>query len=159
MKTIFLDFDGVLNNMHKRAENQLLIKRSSSMLDLEHLDLTNVSNLNDLVARTGAKVVISSSWRILDSMERLVEVLRDHDFKGEVIGVTPRLHRTPDGEVRVRGDEIQAWLDAQVEKPQSFVILDDDSDMTHLMEFLVQTDDDFGLTQGDVERAVKVLNS
>ena len=65
--------------------------------------------------------------------------------------MTPKLH------VR-RGLEIQKWLD---DNPQGenvvFVILDDDSDMEHLMDRLVQTDHEFGLTQEDAGKAILML--
>lgn len=155
MKIVFLDFDGVLNNFGDGFDDRVA---GSSTLAREHLDPTNVGNLNDLIARTGAKVVVSSSWRILDPIEELIRILRHHGFNGEAIGVTPRLHRTPEGEPRYRGHEIQAWIDDQEEKPLSFVILDDSSDMAHLMERLVKTNNQLGLTPADVERAIEILN-
>lgn len=58
----------------------------------------------------------------------------------EVLGKTPYLGTK-------RGIEIQQWLDDNEDKNiESFVILDDDMDMEHLMEHGVFTDTDIGLT-------------
>jgi hypothetical protein len=51
-----------------------------------------------------------------------------------------------------RGEEIQAWLTENPDVTQ-FVILDDDSDMAHLIDHLVQTDHKVGLTAADVKKA------
>ena len=48
-KIIFLDIDGVLNSVHNWPENLL------------HQSLTN--NLKHIVDKTGAKIVLSSSWK------------------------------------------------------------------------------------------------
>ena len=57
-----------------------------------------------------------------------------------------------------RGIEIQTWLD---ENPgvEKFIILDDDSDMVHLMPHLLQTDGEFGLTNEIADKAIKRLNN
>jgi hypothetical protein len=56
----------------------------------------------------------------------------------------------------VRGLEIQDWLDNHP-GVTDFVILDDSSDMAHLMPKLIQTDDATGLTQAHVAPALRLL--
>lgn len=94
MKVIFLDFDGVLVTVHDRYT------AGSPFC---------VFNLNRIIEATGAKIVVSSSWRILFEMEELTRFLKEWGVQGEVIGKTPVNH---DGE---RGDEIQAWLNVEFE--------------------------------------------
>ena len=71
-------------------------------------------------------------------------------MKINYIGKTPKLWEK-------RGLEIQKWLDKNpgVDK---FIILDDDSDMVHLMSHLLQTDGEFGLTNEIADEAIKRLN-
>ena len=70
----------------------------------------------------------------------------------EILGRTPYLGTK-------RGVEIQHWLDENEDKNiESFVILDDDMDMEHLMEYGVFTDTDIGLTHHTYYLAKKILN-
>lgn len=153
---IFLDFDGVLNSMTTRGRNP----RGWNELDREM-----VERVNRIIDRTGAKVVVSSSWRLFerrdengnpaDPQKRLTRILQANGFRGEVIGVTPYLPQ-PAGD-HPRGIEIQAWLD-EAKHSGPFVILDDDSDMLHLLPKLVQTRDSEGLQDTHVELAVRQLD-
>ena len=58
-----------------------------------------------------------------------------------------------------RGTEIQAWLDAWRGEPvESFVILDDEGDMAHLLPRLVQTGWSTGLLHEHVQVARRLLS-
>jgi len=157
MKYLFLDFDGVLNSApfledaHARRRS---IERDGGSIgdDSYMLDWYAVARVNRIVEATGAKVVISSSWRILDSMKDIVGFLDNVGFAGHVVGMTPNLQT-------YRGLEIQAWIDALEEPPESIVILDDDSDMEHLTDRLVNTDFETGIVDADVERTIALLNT
>jgi HAD domain in Swiss Army Knife RNA repair proteins len=107
-----------------------------------------------------AKIVISSVWR-QDGMYWLSKVLRrngiDHT---RLIGVTPSHGELPDGRDSrpntVRGHQIQAWLNQHPDVEQ-FVILDDDSDMAHLMQRFVKINGRLGVTIFDARLAIGVL--
>lgn len=118
----------------------------------ENVDERAVARVQKIIDATGAKVVISSTWRLLNSLSKLQQLLKAHGLSGEVIGVTPR------GDRGERGDEIQTWMDKNG-PIESFVILDDDSDMAHLMDKLVQTSFDTGLLDEHVEAAIKMLGA
>lgn len=152
-RILFLDFDGVLNSdewvARRRAEGGPCTVLSNA------IDADAVARLQEIVEATQAKVVISSSWRELFSVAELVDILGRHGFRGQVVGKTPRLDALVPG--TVRGHEIAAWLDCQTEWPAGFCILDDHSDMAHLLPWLVQTDPLVGLVRQDVARAVEVL--
>jgi hypothetical protein len=149
MRVIFLDIDGVLNG------NQYLDISGSGLLDFgsHRLNPDNIARLNTLVSKTGADIVISSSWRIRCSLFDILAWFKERGFTSHIFSATPRIY-TPN---RVRGDEIKAWLQTRDEKVESFVILDDADDMAELVPHLVQTDNEVGLTDANVEAATKIL--
>lgn len=170
MKFLFLDFDGVLNSRlyFQRMEGQIpdedYICRRAQMIDPEA-----VSRLNRIIDVTNARIIVSSSWRI-DPVEELQKVLEQRGFKHRLHGRTPNGSEMWEAGVSTpgrawRGHEIDAWMTKGVglwleEGPRtvkSFVILDDDSDMVHLMDRLVRTDYSIGLTDVDADHAIKML--
>jgi len=150
MKIIFLDIDGVLNYFDYNMEVDM-----GSFLYFNEIDTQKVLLLNEIVRRTKAKVVISSSWRKYYSIEELIEGLNRRGFIGEIIGVTPALYH-----IGVqRGEEIKHWIDNCGFNISSMVILDDDNDMSDLIRYHIQTNYSTGLTEEDVELAIKELNN
>lgn len=150
MKIIFLDIDGVLNNfstLHKFDLDD----------PAEMLDPLCVSNLNKIIEKSSAKVVISSSWRFMHHFEDLAKILEKKGFKGEVIDQTPEIFYIRKGEEACRGDEIEDWIKNSKEPIEAFVILDDDSDMRNVKNRLVQTSMDTGLTEKHLEAALVML--
>ncbi len=157
---LFLDFDGVLNHAAHFANRRAGRTAADCLTDAESFDLAAVERVNRIVERTGADVVISSSWRCMLGLADIRGILKRHGFRGRVVGATPRLHRTPDGEERVRGHEIQAWIERRERfrgDVGPFAILDDDSDMAHLAPRLVRTSFDLGLLDEHVERVVALI--
>lgn len=141
LRVVFLDVDGVLN----------------SVRDYYSIDLATDSHfvlLKELVDRTGAKIVLSSSWRMgLSIRDGLVQRLAEYGL--EIYDTTPVLYF----EGRKRGDEIRAWLNEH-EEVTNFVILDDESDMCEFTKTnLVKTNTNFGLKSIHIEKAVKILNA
>lgn len=151
MKVIFLDIDGVLNS-------EQLVHRLGMDWDGNQLDPLAIDRLNRLTDESGAKIVISSSWRIAYHWEELVPILQDAGIKAEIIDKTPYLHSD-------RADEIWCWLDNTQEKIETYVILDDDrlemkrdnSDPVLDMHF-VRTSWLDGLQDRHVDAALQVLN-
>tara|TARA_Y100001001_G_scaffold160527_1_gene183311 strand:+ start:125 stop:613 length:489 start_codon:yes stop_codon:yes gene_type:complete len=157
MRLVFLDIDGVLNKG--------LIASASPAEDIIRsefgwMNRSLVANFNALVALTGAKIVISSSWRC-QTLAKTREVLRAFDVSGEIIGQTPEL-----GSGFVRGHEIQAWIDENAvilgattgEAFTSYVILDDSAVMLpHQQPHYVKTDPFVGLSVEMQEKAAALL--
>jgi len=150
MKIIFLDIDGVFVT-HKSIDR---------FHNGKQFGPENVKEFNRIIRRTGAKIVVSSVWRLYNSFEGLVAELRSNGLEGTFIGTTPRIPAAS----AVRGLEIQAWMDrwkriwrAKKDTIESFVILDDDSDMHHLMPRLVKTTFAEGLTQKEGDRVFQML--
>lgn len=158
MKIIFLDIDGVLNHEAFYKE------RHEIQCGWEHpyseIDPKAVNNLNTLCDETGAKIVISSTWRH-SGLEYCREVLERMGFTGEIIDITPS------SPTRFRGLEILDWVKSNEEligdryfNFTEYVILDDDSDMLYWQRNNFLLIDRFvGLTMGDVFRAKRILNN
>ncbi len=155
MKVIFLDIDGVLNNGK-------WIKALAGGFDnpINQMDPSAVARLNALTEATGAKIVVSSTWRLIflsksvDPLGMLERCLRAYGIKGDIIGMTPR----KDNAIRnQRGKEIQAWLDEHHSEVSKFVIIDDDSDMGRLRPHLILTKFEDGLLDEHVEKMTEIL--
>ena len=152
MKIVFLDFDGpiipIMSHENKRGMGE---KAWPSC----------IACLNRITDITGAKIVISSSWRWGNDGKDAIEFLKQWGATGEVVGITPILEEAWKPESKLwtavpRGREIQAWLDRNPDV-ESFVILDDDKDMEHLMPFLIHTPFETGLTESHTDRAIEIL--
>ena len=116
MKIIFLDIDGVMN-----CEGNNFVEKRDQYGHLFY-DVS-VYWLNKLIKETGAKIVISSTWRMSGK-----EMWKHRNMAGEVIDITPILPRIGKRSAP-RGLEIDYWLyENQVD---SYMILDDDSDMLY----------------------------
>lgn len=151
---IFLDFDGVVEtiyweqdengvwsfNVHKYGREQLNNKQA-------------IGWLNELYSKVPYDIVVSSSWRIGMTIEELQNLITNSGFNPEikVIGATPRL-------CRQRGEEIQQWIDDN-NFTGKFIIVDDDSDMCHLLPLLVRTDCQLGFTIYDFQKSLKLLQN
>ncbi|MEG1009216.1 MAG: HAD domain-containing protein [Clostridia bacterium] len=163
MKVIFLDIDGVLNtndyisalytkhlyksNHDKTAFNDTLYRDKYGYL----FDPRTVTHLESICYKTGAKIVISSTWR-LSGLKTMQNMFRDRKIEAEVIDIT---HCHVD---RIRGKEIQQWLDNN--EIESYCILDDDSDMLQSQQNnFVLVDPEFGLTHELSEKCIKILDN
>lgn len=112
------------------------------------IDSGAVKLLNEILARTSAEIIISSSWRQQRSLARLHQALIDRGLKGNVRDVTPMSGGLG------RGGEIRAWLD---DNPvDGFVVLDDLSPSAGLDDWWVQTDSREGLTRAACKRAIEI---
>ena len=175
MKVLFLDIDGVLNSENWFAYRIYCVKNNMVNIlmnfvdtddrNIKHkltmLDDRAIANLNRIIEETGCKVVLSSSWRSSIESENIFtqNLLKLKGFKYEFYDVTPRLWFS-DFSIR-RGEEIKFWLDKESEKHEieSFVILDDDSDMLpEQMNNFIHVDGQVGLTDRDVLIAIEILN-
>ncbi len=155
MKILFLDIDGVLVNRQSFHDRKW--KHANAHPDC-------VAALYRILAATGA----SSTWRIGQKLVDLREIINlRFGVEGPVIDKPPRLltetrHAGKPGQIVLaaeRGDEIGKWLETHERHPiESYVILDDDSDMGKHKHRLVQTKFDEGLTMAHAERAIALLS-
>ena len=149
MKVIFLDFDGPLIPMMCHYPEQRALDEKAWP--------ACVAELNRITESTGAKIVVSSTWR-RGGYEYVRDLLRKWGVRGEVIGITPILD-SRSGLVYVaqqRGSEIGEWLLAHPEVTE-FVILDDDDDMGTHINSLILTPFETGITREHAEKAIEML--
>lgn len=152
MKIIFLDFDGVITTYQSKWK----------------IDMNKIKIINDICDKTDAKIVVSSSWKIgyrgvvpvfHESLKQyfiknqyLVHFKDTFDkFISNIIGMTESIGG-------LRGDEIKFYMNKHPEV-DSYVILDDDSDMLDQQLFnFIQTDTYEGITERDAKLCVDILN-
>lgn len=155
MKVIFLDIDGVLNSREYDR------KRDKSKLT--NVDETRLPLVKQIVDETGAKIVLSSTWRQhweknpADCEEDGVYLNEIFARAGlEIYDKTPFL-----GICANRRDEVKSWLDTARENIERFVIIDDYAfGWGDLWDYYVKTNPNFGLglEEDHVKNAVLILN-
>lgn len=151
IKVIFLDVDGVLNSRRYMVR---LNGEFNCVPKYKQIDPILAKRLNKITDATGAYLVLSSTWRIL--FKRIVEIrelFAKAGVTGNFLGSTPIDNNK-------RGMQIAEWMDkhSSIYPIEKFIILDDDSDMEHLISSLIQTDNRYGLTYSNVNQAIKALS-
>lgn len=170
MKVIFLDFDGVMNSERNLERLQHQEKDTEDEFGTV-FDPGCVDNLRELIDRTGAKVVLITSWKRYgeEAMRRLWE---GRNMPGEMIGITPNDVPGPTVEcdengmlpegfnlfsLSSKGREIEVWMEREGVL-DAYVILDDWPDFTEEQApHYIRTDAYIGLTEKDVKRAEAIL--
>lgn len=117
MNIIFLDIDGVLNNI---VSNMLTGKYTDSIC--LGLFMNTIKRIPD------CKIVLSSSWR-KENKEKFIELINKAEAY-ELFQLFPFFHDdycTPKLQ-GIRGNEIKKWLDDHSETEIKYVCIDDDSD-------------------------------
>ena len=143
MKVIFLDFDGVLNNMHMIEPGLFCHK--------------NMQNLRLLCEKTDAMFVLSTSHRVYPlSLLQFENECHKYWLTDRTYGYTEYLYDSdnPERPITLRVKEIKKWLSEHSEV-DSWVVLDD---MDMKIENIVKTDFAYGLTIADVVKAIEILN-
>ena len=142
-KYIFLDIDGVLMH-YKKGPGGRFVSYG--------LDPKCVGRLNRVLRVTGAKIVVSSCYRIGRSISQLQELLDSFGVKGTVAGKT--------GGSDTRGLEIREWLDKTGAK--AYAVLDDELDgASHVLGHYVQTENTVygsGLTKKEADEVIGILS-
>ena len=116
MTIIFLDIDGVLRTHKSDLEHSIISGKNipTKVFDRK-FDSKSVNNINYIIHYTGAKIVVSATWRNNFSIEELKIIFKDRGINGDVIDKT---------EVGLtRGEEIRDWLDRN--EINNYVVIDD----------------------------------
>lgn len=169
-KVIFLDVDGVLNSSRTLYED----------ISLED-DL--ISNLKELVDKTGAKIILSSSWRLsteavatlMDKLDKFglvisgmtcdgvdLDWLEKYEFDATKKYLDTKFDWDENRQIKIthdRGAEIFKWLHDHDDC--AYVILDDEIEdiKPYFSEsVIVKTSYKTGLTKEDVKKAIQILN-
>lgn len=168
-KFLFLDFDGVLNtgNYQKRMKEEGIdaYDEYGPMFDPQA-----VRYLEQIIERTGCKIVISSTWRN-EGIVRMQQMWEDRGMPGTIYSMTPILLSTTfqdvlNGELlsapvkNAKALEIDMWLQNHASKEARYVIIDDESIRMDEDDYLhmIKTDDETGIDIYAVHNAVLALN-
>ena len=149
---LFLDFDGVVTTLKSRW-----------CLDPEKFKI-----LGEILDKTNANIVISSSWRrgtIEDTIDFLTITEINHyvnnnpfPFVDKIIGQTPRLPYSRMSEKDHRGREIKKWMEDN-NYTGKYIIIDDDCDfLEEQIPYHLWTKWDTGLEESDIQKALDILN-
>lgn len=147
MKAIFLDVDGVLN-----SDEYIKKIKEMNIEGIERdIDVNKIKLLKLAVEKTGAKVVLSSSWRYTRYAQELKQLLLAHGIGADS---TPFINNE-------RGIEIKKWIEEHKDV-EEFVILDDeifDSYDEELIKISNGNGRNYGegLLEKDVEEIIKRL--
>ena len=169
-KVIFLDVDGVLNSDRTLYES----------ISLED-DL--ILNLKEIVNKTKAKIILSSSWRLsteavatlMDKLDKFglvisgmtcdgvdLDWLEKYEFDATKKYLDTRFDYDANRQIKIthdRGAEIFKWLHDHDDC--AYVILDDEIEdiKPYFSEsVIVKTSYKTGLTKEDVKKAIQILN-
>ena len=154
-KILFLDVDGVLNHRAVFVPN-----------NPQPICPVAWARLEAIVASTGAKIVLSSTWRRNEhpddpyhaKLRRIGLFRHTHADWRTRYDLPPR----SDGALKEwpsRGDEIAEWLSRHPDIA-TFAIVDDDADMRDDQRHVfVQTSFDTGLTDDHCNALIKILNA
>lgn len=176
-KYLFLDIDGVLNHDEWFESNEY--KKNQNNWKVSMFDPKCVERVNKILQETQAELVVSSSWRDMNDLEKI--------FEG--VGLPTKFYRTPDADriypdldpirdlynddIRYwRGSEIKYWLEHNAKSPYTYCILDDDCDMLEeQLPYFINTCGDriyrkelylanqgSGLTEKCMNKAIDILN-
>eukprot|EP01084_Bolivina_argentea_P222111 376029_1 len=140
---LFLDVDGVLN-----------CKETNGKIDDDKLIL-----LKQIIDKTNAKIVISSSWRI-NKLNRLLTALNKHGMQH--MDCTPYLQHYQKPE-KNRVHEIESYLETAKKKYKinKWISIDDYNLVKYRQKFdghFVNTSVFHGIRQKDVREAIKLLS-
>ena len=155
MKTIFLDHDGVIclppqmGSRHLK-KSKFNLQDSTQVLPIQYrlddFDKGAVQILNQILKETGAEIVVTSTWRLLSTVDEMREYYAQQGIIKIPIGFTPNLHN--------RTLEIETYLS---ENPNitNWVAVDDDR---LNVENFVLTNFKTGLTESGIkEKIIKFL--
>lgn len=134
MIIIFTDIDGVLNPHWRK-------KWSKKSIDL----------YNKLCDKYDLKVVITSTWRIAHSIDRLNDIFKEQGITTDIYDYTPILEKE-------RGLEIKEWLDNNI--CDNFIVIDDKtSDIEPFInKNVVKCRSWVGFSQEEYNEICKILN-
>lgn len=156
MKILFLDIDGVLNCKSSRSRCGKYIG----------IDNNKLSLLKDIIDRTGAVIVLISTWKygwqkLKANKYKQDELANYLDKKFKKFGLEV-YDKTPDKVADCylsRGEGVLHFLNGS--GAEGYVILDNfqfDYDGCGLTDNYVKTDNSIGLTHENANKAIEILN-
>lgn len=160
-KVIFLDIDGVLNRI-------ILNTIQQGSLDNVLIEEDKVQLLSRLIEVTGAQIVLHSGWRFWFDSEinpsnqeskSLLKIFEKYNLK--IASMTPDLCTDEIKKSKkfslVKAKEIKAWLQENPAVEKWLVIDDLNLNDSTIHTRQIRTNQEFGLTQADIEKAIAML--
>ena len=141
MKIIFLDIDGVLVTQNSTGPWKF--------------DPICVKRFKKILKATDAKIVISSTWRFMQSIDELRVMFNSCGLDGKRIFDT-----TPKIDLSSRGAEIARWLSENNRNNnliENFIVIDDDNDISPFEDKFINTTWEDGISEHNVEHAIFLL--
>jgi hypothetical protein len=134
MIVIFTDIDGVLNPHWRKKWSKKSIELYNKLCDEYEL-----------------KIVITSTWRIAHSIDKLNDIFKEQGITNDIYDYTPILNKE-------RGLEIKDWLDNNI--CDNFIVIDDKtSDIEpFLNKNVVKCRSWVGFSQEEYDEICKILN-
>lgn len=146
MNILFLDYDGVVNTP---IWNELGTSCNyGTPFQGRVNNFQAVQWVSEFCEKFSYDIVVTSSWRM---DPKYTVYLRQGGLR-ETVKI---IGRTPRNNGKCRGDEIQEWINTHRDI-ENFIILDDDSDMGHLKDHLIQCNSLLGFTIIEFEKAKKL---
>lgn len=160
INVIFLDIDGVLNTPRFQMI-QIKNFECDAYESQFNFDPICMRNLKELIDKTDAYIVVSSTWRFDPDpryMNEIVNNLKLYGIVDRIIGVTPDLSEKYNS-MLIRGHEIKQWIkeNKNTFNIDKFVIIDDDNDMFDLIDHLAECDYEDGFINEVKEIALKIM--
>ena len=144
MKTILLDFDGVM------VKNQPWRKVELHEDGFYSFDRSDIDNLKRIILETGSTITLTTSHKKKFTLEEWKDIFKRRGLEVDLFMVS---------EFDKRIDEINNWY--QKNQNIDFVILDDDKTLMDLTDKikdrLILTDSGIGLNKEKTEIAIKIL--
>ena len=152
-KILFLDFDGVMV-----TDTYLIhLTNAGSLLLDSHgyrFDPICVEELKKIIDSTDAEIVVISTWKMEMGLDGIQKMWDARQLPGKVIGVTPDIDPIH------RGNEIDAWLDANPGAVR-YAIIDDTPFLNFFNEeqlpHLFKVDERTGLNEETAKRVIEHL--
>lgn len=153
MKVIFLDIDGVLY-----TDKALKLDKETNS-PIINFDSKSLLNLYEIVKKTDAKIVISSSRKVHKKNNwflwlQIIENLKKFEIDKNIIDTTPVLQNQP------RWAEIKSWIDSNNGlNIESYVIIDDEWDMWELSTSFVRCSHFIWISEENKDKAIEILST
>lgn len=143
-----------------RDQDRFLLDRHDAV---HKIDPDAVVLLNEVLTRTNARVVISSTWRLNRAVFETRGGLYACLIRAGVRERTPDNHYTffdvtPHVPAGSRASEIKRWLHSYESLVDRYAVVDDDADLSALDQSkVVWTDQETGIMRETVEALVRIL--
>lgn len=146
----YVDVDGVLNSDNFAA--RMIEEDNYNPFMDDYLDIQAIRNLRHIIKETGAKIILSSSWRwdkdAYDAVKKQLAIVGLEIFDCTNMDIRINMNRT---------QEIEEHIKANIDRIKNYVILDDDIIKEPLDKHWVRCTFKEGLTHKLAEQAVEIL--